>query len=468
MNSIEKWLVPAWDSIIHAGIGRTKEHSGYLTLDTASGFNIRLHADKLEELGGVDYVIAMLTAAAAASDTALTVTEMKVDADSIVSLSYSTEAAASVALEIAAEEFYDDTDALDDGEDDEDVEDEEEEEDAEPVINSKKATLKVLVNPEMHKLASRIYGTVNKSDNMSTFMEFLREFDALLNDYSTNNTENAKPRGASEEEAAALLEVATEYLEHAKAFKYKEGRAGLLSALMKSISGDRGDAITKAWDNKDANKLEDLFAPVVKALSKLLQTAETASVEVAAEEDSVAKEKSSDEKTEPATQEQDTIVPTLYLSRDVTNEDVIREWAKAHGLPELVDDLHITLGYSKTPVDIDKYHSLVTTPETIRLDNVEGTGRSLTLLGDNQDAVVLQLTDAEIAQLGRFNKAVQDSGGSWDYPEYIAHVTLFYVSETFDKSKLIGVPAFQGTIELGPEQYAPVKEDAAANIKRED
>lgn len=460
MNPIEKWLVPAWDSIIHAGIGRTKEHSGYLTLDTASGFNIRLHADKLEELGGVDYVMAMLTAAAAASDMALTVTTMKVDADSMVSLRYNAEAAASIALEIAAEEFDDDTEALDEEEDAEEVDDDEA--DAEPVVNSKKATLKVLVNPEMHKLASRIYGTVNKSDNMSTFMEFLREFDALLNEYSTDNPENAQPRGASEEEAAALLEVATEYLEHAKAFKYKEGRAGLLSALMKSLSGDKGDAITKAWDNRNADKLEDLFAPVVKALSKLLQTAETASVEVAAEEG-----ESSDEEPDPAAQEQDTVVPTLYLSRDVTNEDVIKEWAKAHALPELLDDLHITLGYSKTPVDIDKYHSRITTPETIRLDNVEGTGRSLALFGDNQDAVVLQLTNAEIEQLGRFNKAVLDSGGTHDYPEFIAHLTLFYIGETFDKSILTSIPAFQGTIELGPEQYAPISDGAPKKDKED-
>lgn len=455
MKPIEQWLVPAWDSIIHAGIGKNKEHSGYLTCDTAS-FKLNIPSSKIEELGGVDYVMSMLTVAAAAEDVMLSVTAMDlVNAEEpIVTLGYSVEEMPEHAPEIAAEEFDDDTEELEvDEEDDADAEDEDEEDDAQPVINSKKATLKVLVNPEMHKLASRIYGTVNKSDNMSTFMEFLREFDALLNDYSTDNADNAKPRGASEEEAAALLEVASEYLEVAKAFKYKEGRAGLLSALMKSLSGDKGEAITKAWDGKNADKLESLFAPVIKALSKLLQTAETAAAEDAEEP-----------VEEPA---ENTVVPTLYLSRDVTNEDVIKEWAKAHGLPELNDDLHVTLGYSKTPVDIDKYHSLVTIPETIRLDNPDGTGRSLTLLGDNLDSVVLQLSSVEIDQLGRFNKAVSDAGGTWEYPEYLAHVTLFTISETFDKSILTTIPAFQGTIELGPEQYAPVS-DGASKEEKED
>lgn len=41
--------------------------------------------------------------------------------------------------------------------------------------------------------------------------------------------------------------------------KQKNGRAGLLSALMKAISGDAGDAIVKAWDDGDSEKLKELL-----------------------------------------------------------------------------------------------------------------------------------------------------------------------------------------------------------------
>ncbi|MCY0150895.1 DUF1073 domain-containing protein [Hoeflea sp. G2-23] len=42
---------------------------------------------------------------------------------------------------------------------------------------------------------------------------------------------------------------------------------------------------------------------------------------------------------------------TLYVRRDVVNVDEIAAWAKSQGIADLVDDLHVTIVYSPTPID---------------------------------------------------------------------------------------------------------------------
>lgn len=155
--------------------------------------------------------------------------------------------------------------------------------------------MRILVSQEAHRFAQKIYQNMLGNENMAGYAAFLHDLDRFLHNHKGDGdlTFSGKRRGNSEEastpESRVLLNF-MELMENASAGelpwaandasdaiivaaveiakkKQKNGRAGLLSALMKAISGDAGDAAVKAWDDKDSEKLHEILTDAVKKVS---------------------------------------------------------------------------------------------------------------------------------------------------------------------------------------------------------
>lgn len=144
-------------------------------------------------------------------------------------------------------------------------------------------------------------------------------------------------------------------------------------------------------------------------------------------------------------------VKPTYINRPVLNDDAIREWAISQGFASTVPDMHVTVIYSKTPVDQGA-------------DAFQPASGQVTVLGERTveklgDAVVLVL-DSKALQTR--NKALLDAGASSDFDGYKPHVTISYAAGDMDLSK---VEPFTGPIRLGGEVVAELNENAADAIK---
>lgn len=141
---------------------------------------------------------------------------------------------------------------------------------------------------------------------------------------------------------------------------------------------------------------------------------------------------------------------TLYVRRDVLNVKDVQKWARSQGLPEIHEDLHVTIAYSRTPVDWFKMgHSW---QEKIEIP--AGGPRQFGVFGPEKTHVVLRIACDEVEWRHDFMK---DKGASWDWPEYEPHVSLFRIAEgsTFNSEEF---EPYQGRIVLGPEIFEEVKE----------
>lgn len=144
---------------------------------------------------------------------------------------------------------------------------------------------------------------------------------------------------------------------------------------------------------------------------------------------------------------------TLYISRKVKNAAAIIAWAKSQGFETTLpaDDLHVTIAYSKTPIDWMKVGESWA-PE---LKVGPGGPRLMERFGD---ATVLLFTANELRWR---NEAVTEAGGSWDHPEYQPHITISYGF----KGDLSKVQPYQGEIILGPELFSTVDENWAEKLE---
>jgi hypothetical protein len=154
--------------------------------------------------------------------------------------------------------------------------------------------MRILVTQESHRFAQKIYQNMLGNENMAGYAAFLNDLDRFLNTHkgSGDLAFSGKRRGSEEASTAEgrILLNFLELMEYANAGelpwatdnaddaivvaaveiakkKQKNGRAGLLSALMKAISGDAGDAAVKAWDDKDSEKLSEVLTEAVKKVS---------------------------------------------------------------------------------------------------------------------------------------------------------------------------------------------------------
>lgn len=147
---------------------------------------------------------------------------------------------------------------------------------------------------------------------------------------------------------------------------------------------------------------------------------------------------------------------TLYVSRKVVNAADLIAWAKGQGFKTTLpaDDLHVTIAYSRTPVDWMK----VGESWASELKVAAGGPRLMERFGE--DRVLL----FKAAELDWRHENIKAAGASWDHSEYQSHITISYDPESPDMES---VEPYQGEIILGPELFAEVKEDWSESLKEE-
>lgn len=139
---------------------------------------------------------------------------------------------------------------------------------------------------------------------------------------------------------------------------------------------------------------------------------------------------------------------TLYVRRNVVNADEIIAWAKAQGFKTTLpaDDLHVTIAFSRAPVDWFK----VGEAWSDEIKVTKGGPRAMEKFGE---ANVLLFSSHHLHWR---HKEIIDAGASWDHPEYQPHITISYAGDAPDLSE---IEPFKGEIVLGPEIFEEVKED---------
>lgn len=153
---------------------------------------------------------------------------------------------------------------------------------------------------------------------------------------------------------------------------------------------------------------------------------------------------------------------TLYMYRPVENAADIIAHFKAQGVKNLHDpkDLHVTIAYSREPVDWMKIGSddwggdangvLAIKPGGARVVEQLGGDKVVCLLFTNDDLMY------------RHRRTI-DAGCDWQYEEYQPHIT--FANAPANASDLKDVEAWQGPILLGPEVFKEIEEDWKAALQ---
>ncbi|RON88443.1 anti-CBASS protein Acb1 family protein [Pseudomonas fluorescens] len=138
---------------------------------------------------------------------------------------------------------------------------------------------------------------------------------------------------------------------------------------------------------------------------------------------------------------------SLYVSRKVNNGAEIIAWAKSQGFESTVPaaDLHVTVAYSRNPVDWMKVGESWSGDGKGQLKIAPGGARLIDKFGEG--AVVLLFNSSELAWR---HVSIVEAGASWDWPDYQPHITFTYEPGSVDIDK---VEPYRGAIELGPEIF---------------
>lgn len=150
---------------------------------------------------------------------------------------------------------------------------------------------------------------------------------------------------------------------------------------------------------------------------------------------------------------------SLYVRRDVVNSKDILAWAKAQGFTTTVpaDELHVTITYSREPVDwikmgnaIDPYPS--DNSDVSNLVIAAGGPRTVESLGPD-GAIVLMFASSRLCW--RHHDMIREGGASWDYGDnYQPHITITYRGAGVG---LANVEPYKGEIIFGPEIFEEVR-----------
>lgn len=152
---------------------------------------------------------------------------------------------------------------------------------------------------------------------------------------------------------------------------------------------------------------------------------------------------------------------TLYVQRKLLNAAEFIEWAKGQGFATTTpaEDLHVTIAFSRAPVDWMKAGEAWTGDKDGKLTVNPGGARLVEKLGD-KGAVVLLFNSSELSW--RHEAIRRDAGASWDFPEYQPHVTITYAGGDIDLSK---VEPYRGKLVFGPEIFEEIDEDWTSRLK---
>lgn len=136
---------------------------------------------------------------------------------------------------------------------------------------------------------------------------------------------------------------------------------------------------------------------------------------------------------------------SLYVSRDLLNPEPLIAWARLNGFNTCLQpsEMHVTVLYSKAAFDTD-----LVKPDQNAI-NCRGGLRYLDVFGPTQDTAVLVF---ECPELKADNAMYRAAGGSSDYPDYKAHVTItLNIPESLDVKAL---KPYAGDLKFGPEVWA--------------
>lgn len=157
----------------------------------------------------------------------------------------------------------------------------------------------------------------------------------------------------------------------------------------------------------------------------------------------------------------------IYVMRPLLNGDEVIAWAKGQGFKTALaaDDLHVTIAYSKTPINWqtmgddwrcepmpqkDFAGGLLSagcegfTSDTKR-KAISGGGREMRKLGS---AIVLCFDSVSLTQRWCDFRA---AGASWDHPGYQPHITITYNGEGID---LADIDPYEGDLLFGEEDWS--------------
>lgn len=146
---------------------------------------------------------------------------------------------------------------------------------------------------------------------------------------------------------------------------------------------------------------------------------------------------------------------TLYIRRDVLNYKEIASFYKKVGVQNVYgEEMHVTICYSKTPVDWLKVgsDSWGNTNDDGSMNVKPGGPRVNEKFGKY---LVLAFANSDLAY--RHCSILERTDGSWDYDDYTPHVSISTDPGAVDPMQL---PAYTGTIELGPEIFEEIKVEA--------
>jgi hypothetical protein len=151
---------------------------------------------------------------------------------------------------------------------------------------------------------------------------------------------------------------------------------------------------------------------------------------------------------------------TLYVSRKLLNAAEFIAWAKGQGFETTTPatDLHVTIAYSRTPVDWMKVGEAWSGDKDGKMTVQPGGARLVEPLGD-KGAVVLLFNSSELSW--RHMAIRENAGASWDFDEYQPHVTITYDGKGVN---LADVEPYRGKLVFGPEIFAEVDEDWSSKL----
>lgn len=145
---------------------------------------------------------------------------------------------------------------------------------------------------------------------------------------------------------------------------------------------------------------------------------------------------------------------SLYVSRRLINGAEFIAWAKDQGFGSVLTagQLHVTVAFSRGPVDWMKIPSDWSGDDEGRLIVRPGGARLVERLGD-KGAVVLLFTNDHLEWR---HQTIEGQGATWDFDSYQPHVTITYDGADVDLSK---VEPYQGKLVFGPEIFEEIVED---------
>jgi phage-related protein (TIGR01555 family) len=150
---------------------------------------------------------------------------------------------------------------------------------------------------------------------------------------------------------------------------------------------------------------------------------------------------------------------SLYVQRKLLNAEEFLKWAKGQGFTTTVpaDELHVTVLYSRRPIDWLKMGSGWESDQKGELRVPPGGARLVEPLGD-KGAVVLLFSSSSLSW--RHEEMVRQ-GASHDFDEYQPHVTITYDGGDIDLSD---VEPYRGELRFGPEIFEEVDDDWSAKL----